>query len=416
MSGERRSHRGSPRSTVRPEPSVAPAIPRRSRPAVALLIESSNAYARGLLAGITDFTRQHESWSISLPEQGRGDAPPPWLAKWRGDGIIARIETPTIARAVMATGLPVVDVSAARAVPRLPWVETDDTAIARVAFEHLVARGYRELAFCGDSRFNWSRWRQDEFERLARSAGRSLSVFDASRKLRGDADARHARLRDWVQSLPRPVGIFCCYDILAHQVLDSCRDVARNVPEEAAVVGVDNDEVLCNLCTPSLTSIIPDPRRAGFEAAKLLASLMAGSPATSDSILVPPLGIAARQSSAALAVDDPAVAAAWRFIREHAAEGIQVADVVRSVGLTRRVLDQRFQSATGRTPHAEITRIRVDRMRQLLAETELSLAEIALRTGFEHVEYASVFFRRETGVTPGDYRRQLNPSRNSEST
>lgn len=420
MPGDRTSRRNADRasraSTSRREPPVSVPPLRRSRPAVALLIESSNAYARGLLAGITDFMRQHEPWSISLPEQGRGDAPPPWLAKWRGDGIIARIETATIARAVVATGVPIVDVSAARAVPRLPWVETDDTAIARVAFEHLIARGYRELAYCGDSRFNWSRWRQEEFARLARGAGRSLSLFDASRKLRGDADERHARLRAWVQTLPRPVGIFCCYDILAHQVLDSCRDVGRNVPEEAAVVGVDNDEVLCNLCTPSLTSIIPDPRRAGFEAAKLLAALMAGSPATSDSILVPPLGIAARQSSAALAVDDPDVAAAWRFIREHAAEGIQVADVVRAVGLTRRVLDQRFQSATGRTPHAEITRLRVERMRQLLTETDLSFAEIAVRTGFEHVEYASVFFRRETGVAPGEYRRHVNPTRISDST
>jgi LacI family transcriptional regulator len=404
-----------PRRSPGRHDSVPPG-PRRNRPTVALLIESSNAYARGLLAGITDYIRQHATWSISLPEQGRGDAPPPWLNRWRGDGMIARIETPTIARAVMATGVPVVDVSAARAVPSLPWVETDDTAIARLAFEHLANRGYRELAFCGDSRFNWSRWRQDEFDRLARQAGRSLSLFDAARKHRGDASEREARLRAWVQSLPRPVGIFCCYDILAHQVLDSCRDVGRNVPEEAAVVGVDNDEVLCNLCTPSLTSIVPDPRQAGFEAAKLLAALMAGRPATSESILVPPLGVAARQSSAALAVDDPDVAAAWRFIREHAADGIQVSDVVRAVGLTRRVLDQRFQSATGRTPHAEITRLRIERMQQLLTETELSLADVALRTGFEHVEYASVFFRREVGVAPGEFRRQAQLSRLSEST
>lgn len=388
----------------------------RNRPTVALLIESSNAYARGLLAGITDYTRQHATWSISLPEQGRGEAPPPWLSRWNGDGIIARIETSTIARAVMATGVPVVDVSAAREVPSLPWVETDDTAIARLAYEHLEARGYHELAFCGDSRFNWSRWRQEEFQRLASKAGRPLSVFDASRKSRGESGERESRLRSWVLSLPRPVGIFCCYDILAHQVLDSCRDVGRNVPEEAAVVGVDNDEVLCNLCTPSLTSVVPDPRQAGFEAAKLLAALMAGSPVIPESILVPPLGIASRQSSAALAVDDPAVAAAWRFIREHASDGIQVGDVVRAVGLTRRVLDQRFQSATGRTPHAEIIRLRLERMQQLLTETELSLAEIALRTGFEHVEYASVFFRRETGIAPGEYRRRAVGPGRSDST
>jgi LacI family transcriptional regulator len=378
----------------------------RNRLTVALLIESSNAYARGLLTGITDYMRQHEAWSIMLPEQGRGDAPPAWLARWTGDGIIARIETPAIARAVMAVPVPVVDVSAARTIPSLPWVETDDREIARLALSHLLARGYRRLAFVGDSRFNWSRWRQAAFVELAAEVGCQVELSPGlqGRGRQNDAAFRQRRLGEWLRALPRPIGLFCCYDILAHQVLDACRNVGLAVPEEVAVVGVDDDELLCNLCSPPLTSIIPDARRAGFEAAALLAELMAGSPRHRERILVPPRGIAARQSTAALAVDDPAVAAAWRLIRERACDGLQVADLVRAVGLSRRVLDRRFEASTGRTPHAEIARVRIERMRQLLLETDLTFAEIARRTGFEHVEYATVFFRRETGLVPTAFR------------
>jgi LacI family transcriptional regulator len=384
---------------------ASPVRPRRL--AVALLVETSNAYARGILAGVTDFMRRHEAWSITLPEQGRGDAPPAWLARWKGDGIIARIETAAIARAVMGTGIPVVDVSAARAVPSLPWVETDDRAIARLALDHFLQRGNRRVAFCGDSRFNWSKWRETAFVESARRAGVEVVVLDVrpARGRRDDADVRRLKLRDWAGSLRRPTGVFCAYDILAHQFLDVCRDAGIPVPEDVAVLGVDNDELLCNLCSPPLSSVIPDPRRAGYEAAALLSTLMSGRKTGATSVLVPPLGLAARQSSAALAVDDPKIAAAWRFIRERACEGIQVGEVVRAVGLSRRVLDRRFLELTGRTPREEIARERVARMRQLLSETDLTMAEIALRTGFDHVEYATVFFQRETGQAPGAYRR-----------
>lgn len=143
----------------------------RRRRHVALLIETSNSYARGLLEGVIAYVREHESWSIHLPEQSRGERPPAWLGRWRDDGIIARIENATIADAVARTGLPLVDVSAARMLPAVPWVETDDAAIARSALEHLVERGFRRLAFCGDPRFNWSNWRAAHFERLAEQAG-----------------------------------------------------------------------------------------------------------------------------------------------------------------------------------------------------------------------------------------------------
>lgn len=380
----------------------------RKPKSVALLIETSNAYARGLLSGIVAYMHEHETWSIYLPEQERGASPPDWLQNWPGDGLIVRIENDTIAAAVRTLKIPVVDVSAARHIPHIPWAETNDEAIAKLALEHLLERGFRSLAFCGEPDFNWSNWRQEAFERLVRETGLECQVFQAhSRRSPGFSfAAERRRLASWIQSLPRPVGVFACYDIKAQQVLDICREQSVKVPEELAILGVDNDELLCNLCTPPLTSVMPAAKRTGREAARLLDMLMNGEEVQEQSIRVDPLGIATRRSTDALAVDDEEIAAAVRFIRDHACDGINVHDVLKEVPLSRRVLETRFRDLVGRTPHQEITRRRIDRIRQLLRETDLTLGQIALRTGFQSEEYMSVAFRRATNIPPGQYRRE----------
>jgi LacI family transcriptional regulator len=380
----------------------------RKRKSVALLIETSNAYARGVLEGIMAYVRQHEPWSLHLPEQGRGGRPPAWLSRWSGDGIVARIETPLIARAVKRTRLPVVDVSAARHLPKAPWVETDDAAIAKLAASHLLERGFRHLAYCGDDKFAWSRLRGEHFERHVREANATFSSY-RPRARRGGASVGtdRAALSRWLRELPRPVGVLCCYDIQAQHLLDACRGIGVAVPEDIAVLGVDNDPVLCNLTTPPLSSIIPNTRRTGFEAAALLDRMMRGEHVAPEACLIPPVGIETRQSTDVLAIADRDVASALRFIREHACDGIDVQDVLRAVPLSRRVLESRFRAWVGRTPHAEILRIRLDRVKELLLETDLPLERIAALAGFEHSEYMNVAFRRELGPTPGQYRRQL---------
>ncbi|NJM56084.1 MAG: substrate-binding domain-containing protein, partial [Verrucomicrobiae bacterium] len=180
---------------------------------VALLIETSNDYARGLLRGVVAYLREHRPWSLYLAEHGRGDTPPSWLANWDGDGIIARIENPAIARALRSVKVPVVDVSAARLIPSLPWVETDDAAIAQAAFEHLRERGFRNFAYCGDPRFNWSNWRGEHFARAVRVGGGTCLTYAASERSAGD-DAREADdIARWLRRLPKPVGVMACYDL-----------------------------------------------------------------------------------------------------------------------------------------------------------------------------------------------------------
>jgi LacI family transcriptional regulator len=381
-------------------------VRRSRRPDVALLIETSNAYARGLLRGIRAYIREHRSWSIYVGEHRRGDPAPQWLKKWSGDGIIARIENTAIAEAVMASGLPAVDVSAARHVPNLLYVETDDAEIARLAADHLLQRGFRHFGFCGDPRFNWSNWRAEHFRQQVARARFHCSIYPPSQEPHGTVswEREQADIEAWIHSLPKPVGVMACYDIRGREVLNVCRQVGVGVPDQVAVIGVDNDELICDLADPPLSSVIPDAQRTGYEAARLLDLLMDGQTELPLAHLIKPLGIVVRGSTDVLATDDAEVSAAVRFIRSHASEGIKVEDVLRAVPVSRRALESRFDKLLGRTPHQEITRVQIERVKELLAETDLPLSAIAHRAGYKHVEYMSVVFKRETGLPPSQYR------------
>lgn len=375
---------------------------------VALIVETSNEYARGILYGLRAYIREHESWEIYLGEHSRGEAAPAWLARWDGDGIIARIENETIARAVGRSKRPTVDVSAARLLPDLPWVETNDTMIGRLALDHLLDRGFRRFGYCGDARFNWSRWRGESFAALVREAGHACDMFDIAPRAGGSASwlQQRRRLIRWVQRLPKPVGVFVCYDQLGQQLLEACRTASVAVPEEIAALGVDNDELLCDLADPPLSSVILDAHRTGYEAAALLDRMMHGQTVDKKGKLIAPLGIVTRNSTDISAIDDPEVAEAMRFIRRHACQGINVDDVLKRVTISRRILESRFGKLIGRSPHEEIVRVRLARVKELLTETPLSIQEIAHRTGFRHVEYLSAAFRKSVGVPPSVYRNQ----------
>jgi LacI family transcriptional regulator len=378
---------------------------------VALLIETSNAYARGLMHGIVAYMREHRPWSLYLSEHSRGEQPPGWLRKWDGQGVIARIENAETARAVKRLRIPVVDVSAARLIPSLPWVETDDPAIARLAAEHLLERGFKYFGFCGDERYNWSKLRREHFAGRVLQAGYPCSVYSPGARQAADSEAEIDSIARWIAGLPKPVGVMTCYDFRGRQVLDACRRREIAVPEQVAVISVDNDELLCDLSDPPLSSVILNPQRTGYEAAALLDRMMAGESVAPDPHLIAPLGVATRQSTDVLAIDDPNVAAVLRYIRQHACEGISVHDVLAALPQSRRLLESRFKRLLGRTPHEEILRVRLNRVKALLADTELPLDKIAALAGFEHVEYLSTVFRQKVGMPPSKYRGLNQPRR-----
>ena len=195
-----------------------------------------------------------------------------------------------------------------------------------------------------------------------------------------------------------------CYDIKAQQLLAICRDEGIAVPDEVAVIGVDNDRRLCELCDPPLSSVVPNSWKTGFEAASLLDRMMSGENVGNHPRLIPPLGVQTRQSTDVLAINDPDIVAALRLIRMKACEGINVQQIVKQIPMSRRIFENRFQKLVGRTPHAEILRLRIDRCRQLLSETDLPLTKVAQAAGFPHAEYLSVTFKREVGETPRAFR------------
>ena len=359
--------------------------PKGTRPRVALLIESSRAYGRGILAGVAKYIRQHGHWSVFLQEQSLCDQLPPWLATWQGDGIIARIENPALPECVARLRVPMVYL---RNVPigfKGPSVVTDNAGVSRVAFEHLRERGVRHFAYCGYNGADYSDERRDTFLRLVTRAGLRCHTFGPPLpppRLNTEAYEEQG-LRDgeqvalWLQGLPKPVGLMACNDMRGRQVLEACRLISVAVPEEVAVVGVDNEEVVCELSDPPLSSVVPNTLRVGYEAASLLAAMMAGGRVRPKRTLVEPLGVVTRRSTDVLAIEDRQVAAAARFIREHACESIHIDDVLRAVAMSRSTLERRYQKILGHSPKHDLLRFRIERAKQLLAETDFPVASIA---------------------------------------
>jgi LacI family transcriptional regulator len=387
-------------------------LKKTKRRRVALLIESSRGYGRELLLGVAKFVREHHHWSVQHEEWRWTDAPPMWLKDWNGDGVIARVEVPELAAMIRSLKAPAVDVRGSVSGYDLPLIDTQDKMVAELAAEHLMDRGFRHFAFCGFVGANYSDKRSKWFEeRLARD-GFKCHAYSPPKVARDAQTIEHEKrgllfqehVGRWLAALPKPVGVMACNDIRGQQVMNICRRLELAVPEEMAVIGVDNDEVLCELCDPPLSSVAPDAVRIGYEAATLLERMMNGAQAPAKPILVPPLGIVTRRSTDVLAVEDRQLAIGLRFIREHAFDNINMNDVAAAAGMSRRVFERRFVAQFGRSPKTEVLRLRLERAKELLADTDWTLTEIAERTGFKYGEYLHSMFMQKTGITPGKFR------------
>lgn len=387
--------------------SASTAKPGRRR--VALIVETSIHYGREVLHGITRYIRSHEAWSVFLEQRELWTAPPQWLERWRGDGVICRKTTPELLERFRDLKVPVVDLSDRCPNLGAPRIESDQNLIGQVAADHLLERGFNRFAFCGFVDQEWSVRRRAGFvDRLA-ARGFNCAVYESVWTGPGALswDNEQAQIARWVQSLPRPVGVMACNDMRGQHLLDACQRLDLAVPEETAVIGVDDDAVLCNLCHPPLSSVVPNAQRVGFEAAALLDRLMSGEAAPATALELPPIGVATRQSSDVLAIDDPGVAGVLRYIREHALAGCSMKDVVKHAGMSRSVLERKFRQYLGHSPQQEIRSVQLKRVKQLLSESDLPLSQIARLAGYEHPEYMNVVFKRDVGVTPGQWRREL---------
>jgi LacI family transcriptional regulator len=384
----------------------------RRRPRVALLVETSRSYGRGLLRGIVRYARLHGPWSFYITP-GDFEQALPKMEGWGGTGIIARIATPEVARAILATGLPFValDLSEAQLAPgsRLAQaieVRSDSRTAARMAFDHLLERGLRRFAFVGIPGRIWSRLREEGFRERVEEEGFECRIYPPPvRKAGREWGREQAIMADWIRALPKPVGLMACNDDRGREVLEACRLAGIQVPDEVAVIGVDDDDLLCELSDPPLSSVALNAERGGFEAAALLDRLMSGkAKGVARRIVVEPTGVVTRRSTDVLAMDDRMVAAALRFIREHAAEPIRIDSLLREVPISRRSLEMKFRRVVGRSLHAEIQRTRLDRAKALLRETDLQIPRVAELSGFGSASYLGLVFHREVGITPSRYR------------
>ncbi len=377
---------------------------------VALIVDPSKPYDRRIIRGVAAFVRAHRrEWSLYVEEDPVARLP--HLAAWAGDGIVANFDDRRIATAVSNADVPVVAIGGGygyyKENPKIPYVRTDNRAIAELAAQHLLDLGHRRFAFCGEppNRSNgWARERAAAFSHYVRDAGFECDVYAgryvAARQWRGS----QRDLRRWLGTLEPPVGMMASNDGRALHVLQACRASQLRVPEDVAIVGVDNDDVMCELGSPPLTSVEQGARRIGYEAAALLDVMMDGGAPPRQLTAVPPEGLVARHSTDVLAIDDPDVADALRFIRSRACDPITVRDVLDSAKLSRSTLEARFRESLGRSIHAEIRRVQLDAARRLLATTNTPLKEVARQSGFSSVQYFTAVFRAATGQTPGGVR------------
>ena len=383
----------------------------RKAPRVALLVETSQSFGRRLLRGIAGYIRENNPWSVFLTERAVCDGVPEWIKKWSGDGIISRINTPDVEKSLAQIDIPIIDLNEKLRGMGVPLISNDHHAVGQMAAAHLLIRGFVHFAFIGHNGLYWSDRRRDAFAKTVREAGGDIKLYcchgkGPQRFLDRSWELEMESIIRWVQKLPRPIGIMTCDDFRGLQLLEACAIADIAVPQEVAVISVGDDDVACELANPPLSSIQLNAYRMGYEAAAQLDRLMRGETADALELLIPPLDIATRQSTDIMAIDDPMVAKAMRYIHLHACDGINIDDVLRHMAVSRSTLQDRFRKTLSTSIHDVIVGIRIKRTKELLAETELPLSSVADRAGFMHVEYFSTMFKRITGWTPIKYREE----------
>jgi LacI family transcriptional regulator len=376
---------------------------------VAVLIDTETSWGGRVIRGIAHFAEKHTHWHLLIDprdHEERSAVPD----GWKGDGIIARITNRTQWQQIREKDLPVVNVDDVfPGVRDVGTVITDEAERARLALEHLVARGFRKFAYFAPPSQLYSKSRGDAFIKAVGELGYEcheyLPGYRAGRKIGWEEQQR--RVNRWMASLPRPIAILAIDAQRARQLAEICHFAGVRIPDDVAILAGDTDELLCEVSTPPLSSVSVACERLGHEAAAMLHSMMNGEDPPEEPVLIAPHGVVSRQSTDVLAIDDPAVVRALRYIRTHAHHGIVVEDILREVPISRRSLEIQFRSYLGRSPAEEIRRVRLERGRQLLGRRELSITEIALACGFSNATRFGVAFRKSFGTTPRAFRKTL---------
>jgi len=378
-------------------------------PRVGILVDTSSSWGRRIIQGISNYVRKHETWQLFI--EARGLEEHLRIPKgWQGEGVIARINKAGMGNELRALGIPVVNVSGIQLpIEPFPTVTTAMREAAGMALEHFVERGFEHFAYFSLLGVSYVTEQQNSFMDAVREHGSECQIYAVKPHTGAEPDWNLdlAKLGEWLKSLPKPIGILTWNASGSREILYACHSVGILVPEEVAVLSGSDDDVLCEHVHPPLSAILVAAEQIGYQAAQLLHQLMSGKPAPAEPTLIPPVNVVTRQSTDTLAINDPSLVKAMAFIRSHAGQRIQVSDVARSAGLSRRVLERKFLQFLDRSPASEIRRAHLERARHLLIETDLPIPDVAEACGFGSPEYLAYAFKAESGKTPLDYRKTI---------
>lgn len=390
------------RSTPRCRTARSARIPR-----IGVLVETATTWGRNISAGIHKYADRYGPWLVFIDPRG-GEEPMTLPHGWRGDGVIARIANPLLTRELLTMKIPTVNVSGILLSDNpFPCVTTDLRASGSMAADYFLERGFRSYAYFSLLGLHYVATHQQAFSERLSADGFDCAVYSV-RPRRGavpDWNLDLTELGTWLKALPKPVAVLTWNASSSREVLFACQLADLPVPEEVAILSGSDDNLLCAMAHIPISGIQVPAEQIGYQAAKRLDGLMHKRKMKNDTILIPPSGITARRSSDTMAIADPSLVRAIRFVREQATRPIQVTDVSSHSGLSRRALERKFESAFGRSPASEIRRIRIEQAKNLLATTDLPIPEVAEQSGFGSPEYLAFIFRRAFGLTPLKYRR-----------
>ena len=376
---------------------------------VAVLVETDTSWGHSIVRGVADYAKKFGPWNLLIEPRDFGQR---WSLPdgWRGDGVIARITTPLQAEQLVTEGLPSVNVDDVYPdLEGIATVLTNETGRAELALAHFREKGFEHFGFFAPPSHEYSKQRGREFAAVVRRAGFHCQEYKPGYRVGrriSKPEQRH-RIRRWLEQLPRPVAILAVDAQRGLQLAEICNLEAIRVPDEVAILAGDSDDLLCDVCTPPLSSISVASQRIGHDAAALLHRMMEGEPAPTEPLRIDPICVVSRQSTDILAIEDAMIVRALRFIQSHAFQGIVVSDVLREVPVSRRYLELQFKRFLGRLPAEEIRRIRLDRGKELLAQSSLSIEEIAEACGYAGATQFGVAFRKRFRQTPLAYRKHL---------
>ena len=376
---------------------------------VAVLVDTATGWGRRLVRGILLFAKKQRTWRVHVEARGQREhlrLPP----SWNGDGIIARVTTSAMVNELSSCNR-VVNVSAIK--PRgavFPQVTNDvDQGIA-LAIEHFLDRGVRNFAYCSLEHRRYVAFHRLAFTNQLANLGFECLHFSpktAQQKNTKSWPAQYSSLTRWLVSLPKPVGILTWAVRSGVEVINACNHGGVRIPEDVLVIGGDEDDLLCEACHPSLTGIEVPSEQIGHDAAELLDKLMCGQRAPKRPKLIAPIGVVSRLSTDSIAVNDPDLVSAIRYIREMEGMPLNAEEVANATGVSRRTLERRFMTILGRTIKAEIARVRLEKATLLLTTTEMSIPSVAFSSGFGSPEYFANCFKKAKGISPLKFRAQV---------